>query len=49
MARVRLVVAYSNKATLVTTRMEYLSRLKISLAFDVGYLHVTDTLEARPQ
>src|SRR5689334_5246964 len=41
----RLLVAYSNGATHVSTTAEYLSSIKQYSAYEVSYLHVTDNAE----
>ncbi|MBV8132694.1 MAG: hypothetical protein JO282_09345 [Alphaproteobacteria bacterium] len=45
MARPRLLVAYSNEGTFVTTTMEYLSSFKLYSRFAVSYVHVTHGAE----
>jgi len=45
MVRPRLLVAYSNEATFVTTTMEYLISFNLYSRFDVSYLHVTHGAE----
>jgi len=44
-AKTRLLVAYSNAATHVSTTIEYLSSFKRHSACEVSYLHVTDNAQ----
>src|SRR5713101_7088181 len=45
MLKPRLLVAYSNAATHVSTTMEYLRSFKMFSRYEVSYLHVTDGAE----